>query len=193
MREMATAEKKKRKSPTNKETSNPVGRPPKFANDGELQDKVNAYFESCFEELWEEDVNDEGATIWKPKYDRHGEIVKYQKEPFTITGLALYLDTTRETISDYEYKPEFSDTIKRAKGRIENFTERQLFDKAARNMTGIIFNLKNNYGWTDKTEVDNNIGNKDGKPFETKDSLKKLSPKELAQLESILTKTADSG
>lgn len=184
---MATAENKRKK--------NPGGRPPKFKSVEELQAKIDAYFESCFEEWWEEVRDSDGNTKWVPKLDRHGNIVKYQKEPFTITGLALFLDTTRETLMDYEKKPNFSDTIKQAKARIENYAEKQLFDKTARNMTGIIFNLKNNYGWTDKQEVDTNIGNKDGKPFEThsKTDLSGLSVEELKQLERLVAKTADAG
>lgn len=135
------------------EANNPVGRPPKFKTVDELQKKIDEYFESCFEEWWEE-IEVDGGTRWVPRLDRNGEIKKYQKEPFTITGLALSLDTTRETLSDYESKPEFSDTIKRAKTRIENYTEKQLFDKQARNMVGIIFNLKNNYGWKETQGIE---------------------------------------
>jgi hypothetical protein len=168
------------------------GRPLKFKSAKELQKKIDEYFESCFEEVWQQ--NAEGN--WEPVLDRHGEILRRQIKPFTITGLALALDTTRETLLDYEEKDEFSDTIKRAKQRCENYAEEQLFKTNAKNITGIIFNLKNNYGrWADKQEVDTNIANKDGKPFETNQNvnLKNLSPKELAQLEQIIAKTADSG
>jgi hypothetical protein len=71
----------------------------------------------------------------------------------TITGLALALDTSRETLSNYENKDEFFDTIKKAKDRIEHAYEMRglqvgnAFD---------IFRLKN-MGWKDKTEVDQNV------------------------------------
>src|SRR5690606_33171622 len=78
----------------------------------------------------------------------------YQKEPFTISGLAVFLETDRKTLLNYEEREEFFHTIKSAKARIEYFTEKQLYNSSAKNMTGIIFNLKNNYGWQDKQEVE---------------------------------------
>lgn len=132
-----------------------VGRPLKFKSAKELQKKIDEYFESCFEERWSRD-NKTGK--WHPVYDRHGNIIRDQVRPFTITGLAVHLGTSRRTLLDYEeYGDEFAHTIKQAKARIEAYTEQQLYNPEARNMTGIIFNLKNNYGWQDKTEVDNNM------------------------------------
>ncbi|MNJ56409.1 hypothetical protein D3C77_519520 [compost metagenome] len=64
------------------------------------------------------------------------------------------METNRQTLVNYENNAEFFDTIKKAKARIENYTEEQLYNSNAKNMTGIIFNLKNNYGWQDKQEVD---------------------------------------
>jgi hypothetical protein len=52
---------------------------------------------------------------------------------------------------NYAEKDEFIGTIKAAKLRIENAIEQRLFFQ---NATGSIFNLKNNYGWVDKTEQD---------------------------------------
>lgn len=171
------------------------GRPFKFKSAKEMKRKIDEYFESCFEEVWDEVRDDDGVVKWVPRLDRHGNIVKYQKEPFTISGLAVFLGTNRQTLLNYEETDEFFDTIKQAKAKIEAYTEKQLYNDKARNTTGIIFNLKNNYGWSDKQEVDTNIGNKDGKPFETKSdvNLKSLSAKELADLERILSKTAEPG
>lgn len=70
----------------------------------------------------------------------------------TITGLALHLDTTRRTLLDYEAKDdEYSHTIKKAKTRVEAFIESGLYGNS---VTGLIFNLKNNFDWKDKTETD---------------------------------------
>lgn len=106
-----------------------VGRPLKFKTVEELQQKIDDYFKKMDEE----------------------------KKPYTITGLALALDTTRRTLLDYEEKDAFSHTIKRAKLICENFAEESLF--TSKNVTGPIFNLKNNYGWVDKQEIIN--GNRD--------------------------------
>lgn len=79
----------------------------------------------------------------------------YEEVP-TITGLALALDTTRDVLIDYENRnDEFSNTIKKAKLKCQNFAEKHLF--SGKNATGAIFNLKNNYNWKDKTEIDQNI------------------------------------
>jgi hypothetical protein len=74
-----------------------------------------------------------------------------KQRPYTISGLALALNTTRETLLDYQAKKTYSDTIKAAKARCEAYVEERLFDS---NAAGVIFNLKNNYQWVDKQEVD---------------------------------------
>jgi len=73
------------------------------------------------------------------------------EEPFTITGLALALDMTTEGLRSYGEKEEFAATVKKAKQQVENFLEKRL---NAAQPTGAIFNLKNNFGWKDKTEVE---------------------------------------
>lgn len=85
------------------------------------------------------------------------------KEEWTITGLALALDTSRSTLIDYCNRAEdpkdlkvdaaFSDTIKKAKDKVENSYEVDL-KKSGR--TGTIFALKN-FDWKDKTEQDLNV------------------------------------
>ena len=73
----------------------------------------------------------------------------------TVTGLALALDLTRQGLINYEGKPEFVDTVKRAKTRVEAYIEQRLYYQ---NTTGSIFNLKNNFGWKDKQEVEHSGG-----------------------------------
>lgn len=101
----------------------------------ELQDSINDYFLDC-------ELND---------------------IPLTITGLALYLGTNRQTLIRYEnegYKLKslsdednkiLCDTIKAAKAVIENKLECSLL--TTKNPTGLIFNFKNNFGWVDKQEI----------------------------------------
>ena len=108
-----------------------VGRPPKWKSKEELDNLINAYF----------------LSIQDP--DKPGVYIR----PPTITGLAVFLDTTRETLSDYKENDEFSDSLKAAKAKCENWVEENaMLGKA--NATFSIFNLKNNYGWKDKTEQD---------------------------------------
>lgn len=72
-------------------------------------------------------------------------------EKLTVTGLAIYLGfESRQSMYDYEDKPEFSYIIRRAKLFIENGYEANLHGN---NSTGSIFALKN-MGWFDRQEID---------------------------------------
>lgn len=104
-----------------------IGRPPKYSNPEEMQALIDAYFAECDE----------------------------KEKPYTITGLALALNMTRQGLIDYQNKDAFADTVKRAKLYVEADTEARL--QTARNPAGIIFALKNNYNWRDKQEVDASI------------------------------------
>lgn len=97
-----------------------VGRPPKWTTPEQLQKDIDAYFASTPKEEW------------------------------TITGLALALDTYRQTLLNYENKDEFLDTVKKAKQRIENSYE---IDLKKHGRSGTIFALKN-FDWKDKQETD---------------------------------------
>lgn len=99
-----------------------AGRPKKYKNKKELQKKIDEYFSFCDE----------------------------KEKPYTICGLALALDLDRKSLLNYSEDEEFFHTIKKAKQKIEVFAEEQLYNGKA--TAGVIFNLKNNYGWKDKTE-----------------------------------------
>jgi len=120
-------------------TKNDSGRWLKFQSPEELQELIDDYFEEMDE----------------------------KELPYTITGLALHLDTTRETLLDYSKKERFSDTIIKAKLKIQNYAENELFRKQGQ-VAGIIFNLKNNYkGWKEEQTI--NISELDEKKKELKD------------------------
>jgi len=71
----------------------------------------------------------------------------------TVTGLALHLGFTgRQALIDYGERPEFADTVKKARARIEGYLEKRLVE--GKPPIGLIFSLKNNFGWKDKNEVD---------------------------------------
>jgi len=161
------------------------GRPLKFKTVEELQEKIDAYFAAC-------DPHTEDVTEWVNARDTSGQLKKdenglnylvevshkimTEQIPYTVTGLALALDTSRETLINYEDRVEYFDTIKVAKERIQNYLELNLNSPSP---TGTIFNLKNNYGWKDKTESE--ITNPDGSlnPMNalTADELRKLANK----------------
>lgn len=73
------------------------------------------------------------------------------KDEWTITGLAMALDTSRKVLCEYEDdRPEYSNTIKKAKIKVENGYE---IDLKKHGRSGTIFALKN-FDWKDKTEQD---------------------------------------
>ncbi len=111
-----------------------AGRPLKFETVEELQKAIDAYFLENKNSMF---INAEDIPVY---------------EPLTITGLALALDTTRKTLMEYEEKDEFSNAVKRAKTRIENYAEKRIFSTSP---AGAIFALKN-YGWKDTQDVNQN-------------------------------------
>jgi len=98
---------------------------PKFSSPEDLQSKISEYLEHCA-----------------------------KKEMIPTKGnLALFLDTTRETLSVYEEKEDYSDTIKRVYQVIEDAWVQRL---KGQSVAGVIFYLKNAYSkeWRDKQETE---------------------------------------
>jgi len=105
------------------EEKNKWWRPLKFESVEILQEKIDAYFKTTSKDEW------------------------------TLTWLAVYLDTSRETLQNYQERAEFFDSIKKAKDMVEMWYEIDLKKKWN---TWTIFALKN-FWWADKMEVDNTI------------------------------------
>lgn len=102
-----------------------VGRPRAFKSVEEVEEKINAYFNYCEE----------------------------KEKPYTMSGLAYYLEVSRQTLVNYSNKDEYFDTIKKARDKVQmQLEENALSNKA--NPTFTIFNLKNNFDWKDKMEVE---------------------------------------
>lgn len=104
--------------------AHPGGRPLKFDSPAEIEALANDYFKVTPSNQW------------------------------TITGLALALDTNRETLMNYEARDEFFDTIKKLKAKIEHAYELHGMKTGG---SFDIFRLKN-MGWKDKQEVEHSGG-----------------------------------
>lgn len=102
-----------------------MARPKKYKDVSLFEQKVNDYFDMC-------DKNE---------------------KPYTMSGLAYYLDLDRKSLLNYSKNEMFFPTIKKAKQRVEMMLEEQLYRLG--NNSGVIFNLKNNFGWIDKSEYSN--------------------------------------
>lgn len=135
------------------EEKRPVGRPPKFESAEQMQELIDAYFKECDGKP----LLDENGTPMRNKY---GKIIKDDRRPYTITGLALALGfNSRQALLNYEGKEEFNDTIRRAKARVERYAEERLYDKDGAN--GAKFSLTNNFkGWSEKQQIEGSINTK---------------------------------
>lgn len=167
------------------------GRPLKFKSEQELKEAVRLYFESCFQVRWTDQSLRDKKTGQIVKDDKDRPIMVPVKEnvqvrPFTVTGLAVCMDTNRQTLMEYErgrYDTEtdrFSDVIKNAKAIIEQSIEEKLHENIRH--TGLIFLLKNKFDWRDRLEIDHSTKNKElgSLPDETQRQIKELN-KRLAQ------------
>lgn len=99
------------------------------------------------------------------------------KEPVTLTGLILHLGlSSRQSLDDYGKRPEFIDSVKRAKLIVECEYEKRLANVSP---TGAIFALKN-MGWSDRQEHEHSGPN--GGPIQHKDMTDEELRQELARL-----------
>lgn len=128
------------------EEKHPGGRPPKFNTPEELESIIEAYFASCKPEYVTDDNGNVMMTTKGVPLIRHN--------PYTITGLALALGfNSRGTIYEYEKKnDQFSDIIKNARLKCENYVEKGTLSGDIPPAPGI-FVLKN-YGWQDNQGID---------------------------------------
>ena len=115
----------------------PGGQPRSFQTLEALQQGIDGYYQDCKDN--------------PIKFHKHGAEIEIS-EPLTVSGLASFLDVSRETLHQYSrgtYGDEYSDAIKVAIAKIER-------DKVAKAMLGIydrsicIFDLKNNHSWKDQ-------------------------------------------
>lgn len=108
-----------------------MGRPLVFKTVEDLEQAIELYFET---DAYIEIGGEEKAKMYAP----------------TMSGLALSLGVDRKTITNYANKDDFFPTIKKARTRVEVALEQRLYGN---NVTGVIFNLKNNFDWCDKQEI----------------------------------------
>ena len=101
-----------------------VGRPKAFKSVEEVEEKINAYFNYCEE----------------------------KEKPYTMSGLAYYLGIDRKTLLNYSKNEEYFHAIKKARDKVQMQLEECLYRLG--NNSGVIFNLKNNFDWKDKMEVE---------------------------------------
>lgn len=130
----------------------------RFLTPEHLQSLINEYYESCMGPMF-----DKSGNLVR---DEQGRIVKTQVKPYTLSGLALYLSVSTQTLKKYREgkldtildemraKTEdvltFSRVILRAKQTIEAYAEGRLYDRDGSN--GARFVLDCCYGWVSNKE-----------------------------------------
>lgn len=129
-----------------------AGRPPRFnPEEGgveEMQKRIDAYFKECDGKLLTDDNGVPILTKW-------GQEIRIGAKPYTISGLALAIGfNSRMSLLNYQGKPEFMDTITRAKAKVESYAESRLYDKDG--SSGAQFNLKNNFRAWKEDAFENN-------------------------------------
>lgn len=106
-----------------------VGRPLKFDSVEKMETDILHYFHGC-----------------KP--------LKADGPPPTMAGLAFALDSDRKTLLNYSNKDEFFPALNKARNRVEVYLEQRLDENT---VAGTIFNLKNNFGWIDKQDIEKKV------------------------------------
>lgn len=133
------------------------GHPRIFKTPEQMQKAIDEYFLSCYKYDY---VLSNYGIVKNPEWiddDITPDIDKYikrwqQVEQPTISGLAVSLGVDRRTILNYSNLSEFFPTISHARNLIEKEVVAKLFDKGA--CAGAKFNLMNNYGHKEKSEVE---------------------------------------
>lgn len=108
---------------------NPVGRPRMYKTNEELEIAISEYFQYCYD----------------------------SKIKFTISGLVLFCGfSDRKSFYEYEIKPEFTHTIKKARALITMHYELALQEAFPQ---GAIFALKN-LGWNAEEQIETTVKKK---------------------------------
>ena len=145
-------------SPFNGRMNPTKGQKRRFVSPEHLQCMVNEYFESCNGPL----LDRYGNLV----YTKEGQLVKTQVEPWTVSGLALYLGVATTTLKKYregridslldEMRADtddymtFSSVVLKAKQKIESYAEKRLYDRDG--SQGARFVLDNAFNWVSHKE-----------------------------------------
>jgi hypothetical protein len=120
------------------------GRPKKYTLEY-IQEMIKEYVAFCYEP--------QRSMFGDVITDENGEIVYTQSKPFTLEGFNSFISWDKETFTLYEAQEEFSETLKNFRELVRQYAVNSLFTNSR--TAGVIFNLKNNWGWVDKQITEN--------------------------------------
>lgn len=124
-----------------KPVKNLGGRPLKFQDPEKLQQRIDAYFEHC-----------DNTIIKKQHVTGKGEIIVVPTPtPYTMAGLAAWLEISRKNLLEYNDRNGFRNIITRARDKIEasNIT---LALTGCHDSRIAALNLSSNYGYATKQD-----------------------------------------
>lgn len=131
---------------------NVVGAPRKYDSANALSKAINQYFRSiCYEDY----IRD---GIGNPLLNLDGEPIKrtfFAVAP-TIPAMCLALGITPRTWRNYcdeKKHPEFAKVTSMTMAVLEAWLAHESVTRE-KSLQGILFNLKNNYGWSEKIEIE---------------------------------------
>jgi hypothetical protein len=121
------------------------GRPLIFETVEDMEARIGEYFDYCDNRI---------QQVFSKKIGDVIEIVN--PAPYTMAGLARALGMDRSTLQDYKARKDkngkdYLPTIKKARDKVQEDVEQRLMEGQP---AGAIFNLKNNFGYRDKTETE---------------------------------------
>jgi len=123
----------------------------------------------------------EDPLLMEAKIEQYFDGLEDNEAP-SVAGLAFELGfASRNALWEYEQKPEFSDTIKRAKLRMEVDRTKRLLS-AGTPTAGVIFDLTNNYGWKNPQHMKHS-GDEDGIPIQYQNLSDEDLDRRIAELE----------
>lgn len=120
-----------------------IGRPLKFSEPAEIQDLWQQYKKQCDDnKVWEVSA---GKKVQLPR-----------PRVYALQFFQAMIGISREVWSDYRTYEAFSDTIKQIEAEVAGRKVQALLDGEGYG-TGLIFDLKVNYGWQDKQVVESKV------------------------------------
>lgn len=143
-----------------------MGRPRKYTPK-RLREAVDAYFRRYTRTVTvREQVNTGKKDSWghwvfelRDVTNDDGEAVQVREftVPPTVGGLCQHLDIHRSTWAawcDREQYPEFAEVVGYAQEVMQDYLETALLTRSGKDLKGVIFSLQNNYGYTERKEVE---------------------------------------
>lgn len=90
--------------------------------------------------------------------------------PPSVGGLCIFLQIHRSTWNDYCKDEKYADTTTHARGLMHAYLEQESLTRQGKDLKGILFNLENNYGYSERVTVGQTLeellaGTEEGQEF----------------------------